>query len=47
MKRTLSLVLTLSLMMPLSIPSNAEAPALSIAAPSAILMEKETGSGQD
>ena len=44
MKRMLSLVLTLSLMLSLSMPSHAEEPALSIAAPSAILMEKETGS---
>ena len=43
MKRMLCLVLILALMMPLSVPSHAEAPALSIAAPSAILMEKETG----
>ena len=44
MKRIVCLVLNLSLLMiPLSVPARAEAPALTIAAPSAILMEKETG----
>ena len=43
MKRMFCVILTLSLMLPGSVPSFAETPALSIAAPSAILMEKETG----
>ena len=44
MKKILCLVLILSvLMIPLSASAGAEAPALAIAAPSAILMEKETG----
>ena len=43
MKRILCFILILSLMIPMHMPSFAEAPALSIAAPSAILMEKETG----
>ena len=44
MKKILCLVLTVSLLMiPLSASAGAEAPALTIAAPSAILMEKETG----
>lgn len=44
MKKILCLVLTVSLfMIPLPMSAGAEAPALTIAAPSAILMEKETG----
>ena len=44
MKRTVSLILALSLLaLPCPRASAAEAPVLSIAAPSAILMEKETG----
>ena len=44
MKKILCLALILSLLMiPLSNSAGAEAPALTIAAPSAILMEKETG----
>lgn len=44
MKRTLCLALILSLwLFPLSAPARAQTPALKIAAPSAILMEKETG----
>ena len=44
MKKILCLALTVSLLMiPLSASADAEAPALTIAAPSAILMEKETG----
>ena len=44
MKKILCLVLTVSLLMiPLPMSAGAEAPALTIAAPSAILIEKETG----
>ena len=44
MKKILCLVLILSVLMTCqSVPAHAEAPALAIAAPSAILMEKETG----
>ena len=44
MKKILCLVLTVSLLMiPLPMSAGAEAPALTIAAPSAILMEKESG----